>query len=93
MRGLGTSAREASEAHGIMAVVETWTCFDCDWDNDVSLSVCEMCDTARDLSCASDLSHSLSLALVVTCSGIGTVLVAARMPHNATTWLPVSFRA
>ena len=69
MRGLGTSAREASEAHGIMAVVETWTCFDCDWDNDVSLSVCEMCDTARDLSCASDLSHSLSLALVVTCSG------------------------
>lgn len=28
-----------------------WTCFDCDWDNDVSLTVCEMCDTARGLSC------------------------------------------
>jgi hypothetical protein len=28
-----------------------WTCFDCDWDNDVSLSVCEMCDAARGLSC------------------------------------------
>ena len=32
---------------------KTWTCFDCDWDNDVSLLVCEMCDTARGLSCVS----------------------------------------
>lgn len=31
----------------------TWTCFDCDWDNDVALLVCEMCDTARSLSCVS----------------------------------------
>ena len=35
-----------------MAAAEKWTCFDCDWDNDVSLSICEMCDTPRDLSCA-----------------------------------------
>ncbi|CAJ1440757.1 unnamed protein product [Effrenium voratum] len=32
-------------------MAQKWTCFDCDWDNDVSLSVCEMCDTARAVSC------------------------------------------
>ena len=28
-----------------------WTCFDCDWDNDVRLVVCEMCDTVRSVGC------------------------------------------
>ena len=43
--------RTAFKGRGSSAMAVKWTCFDCDWDNDVSLLVCEMCDTARSLSC------------------------------------------
>ena len=43
--------------------VKKWTCFDCDWDNDLSLLVCEMCDTARALSCVARAERDDSAAV------------------------------